>query len=988
VSITPGQDAFNGQFASKMTQGGITLALGGSVVNALATTAAMGGAAAQTGDGRIKALAAATAVMAGAGAAKDLAANGPSIGISLTVGHTESEQHESTASTVHSGSVLAAGNNVVISATGAGKDSNINIVGSDVSAKQNITLLADNQVNLLAAQDADSHYSESTSKSASVGIAAKVSSGATAYGITAGVSAGRGSADGEATTQINSHVAAGETLTIGSGGDTNIKGAVASGAQVVADVKGNLNIESLQDKATFDSKNQSISVNATVGAGASVSGGVNQGKVHNDYASVQEQSGLRAGDGGFQVKVGGNTDLKGAVISSTAAGAASSILDTGTLTSSDIENHATMQASSIGVSGGAMAGGSGGNGGKGAGPGGVDQMNMGQSGVSGGMPGVVATSDSGTSTTRSGIGAGTLLIRDNAGQIAATGQSAADTVTRTNRKVETGTDSSGKIANTFDKNAVQAKLDVTAAFGSAAASAIGDYATKKLNEATDLKLAAANEADPDKKAELIQCSADIESNWNEDGAARVALHTVVGGLGGGLNGAMGAGVTALSTPAIAAQIDKLDVPGEVKIALKLAAGATVGAVVGGETGAAAATNEVANNYLKHKEIVEIIKAREECNGGKGSSTACGEVTRLEALDKQRDATLAACDGNISTSCNGVRQEVRSAYAEIIRKSDAEFGVLAPKPFEYMQEASKTGFQADKTISTADRVKGAGVGLGTAIIDGISGAANGIAIFVKAAAGNEVSRDTLGKTVDGVISLASSPELLGKVLTNATKEQHEKIADGYEKGDGVALGKIAGEVLSNFVGGGAGTVGKASKVTTMLEDLAKVGKDVEKAADAAKAGANSTATFSEVVAAARIRQASMLNEDVGFNISPTAWDAYPTIGRNGTFVSDRQGVMNYFGNIGTKTETTISPVLATQIEKDMGLVPGTLQNGFTVRKITGLLDLQPMSPLSGNPYFLGAGNHLPGGAPEMVINSISTVDNGVVNTVLKVKIGKR
>ncbi|MDN7941283.1 hemagglutinin repeat-containing protein, partial [Burkholderia multivorans] len=38
---------------------------------------------------------------------------------------------------------------------------------------------------------------------------------------------------------------AGNTLTIESGGDTNLKGAVASGRQVIADVGGNLNIESL-----------------------------------------------------------------------------------------------------------------------------------------------------------------------------------------------------------------------------------------------------------------------------------------------------------------------------------------------------------------------------------------------------------------------------------------------------------------------------------------------------------------------------------------------------------------------------------------------------------------------------------------------------------------------------------------------------------------------------------------------------------------------
>nr|WP_254615941.1 hemagglutinin repeat-containing protein [Cupriavidus basilensis] len=37
-----------------------------------------------------------------------------------------------------------------------------------------------------------------------------------------------------------------------------MRGAVASGKQVVADVGGNLNIESLQDTSTFKSRDQSI----------------------------------------------------------------------------------------------------------------------------------------------------------------------------------------------------------------------------------------------------------------------------------------------------------------------------------------------------------------------------------------------------------------------------------------------------------------------------------------------------------------------------------------------------------------------------------------------------------------------------------------------------------------------------------------------------------------------------------------------------------
>jgi hypothetical protein len=98
-------------------------------------------------------------------------------------------------------------------------------------------------------------------------------------------------------------------------------------------------------------------------------------------------------------------------------------------------------------------------------------------------------------------------------------------------------------------------------------------------------------------------------------------------------------------------------------------------------------------------------------------------------------------------------------------------------------------------------------------------------------------------------------------------------------------------------------------------------------------------------------------------------------------------MNYFGNLGGKTEITISPALATQIEKDMGLILGTLQDGFKVRQVTGIRGMQPFSPMEGNQYFQGTGNHLPGGAPEMVINSIPTVDSSVVNTILKVKVGK-
>ncbi|TWB13084.1 RHS repeat-associated protein [Nitrospirillum amazonense] len=143
---------------------------------------------------------------------------------------------------------------------------------------------------------------------------------------------------------------------------------------------------------------------------------------------------------------------------------------------------------------------------------------------------------------------------------------------------------------------------------------------------------------------------------------------------------------------------------------------------------------------------------------------------------------------------------------------------------------------------------------------------------------------------------------------------------------------------------------------------------------------------EQIAAARARQAQMLEDDVGYNISPTAWDQYPTIGRAGTFVTDQEGAMKYFGDVSGKQSITIPRATAVQMEQDMGLNPGSLQDGFKVRQVSGLQDLAPRSPLEGNDYFRGGGNHLPGGAPEMVVNSVPTTDNSYVSTLLNVSVG--
>ncbi|WP_226941573.1 hemagglutinin repeat-containing protein [Janthinobacterium violaceinigrum] len=664
VTIKPGQDNEKGKFEVKTTQDGLTLALGGSVISAIQTLQTMSTAASTAKDGRVTAMAAATAAMAANGAAKEMMKEGPSISISLTAGHSESIQTQNTASTTHSGSVLT-GNNINITALGGGKDSNVNILGSDLNAKNDIRLHADNNVNLLAAQDTESQHSKSSSLSASVGVKAIVSTQGTSFGFTASVSGSKGHEDGDGTTQLNTHVNAGDKLVITSGGDTNIKGAVVSANQVIADIKGNLNLESLQDLAKFDSKSQSISASGTVGIGASFSGSYSQSNMHNDYASVQEQSGIRAGNGGFQIKVGGNTDLKGAVISATEAGKLNSSLTTATLTHSDIANHAISKGSSVGVSGGFSV----------AGKETEENKNLtnvgGKGGTTAGLPSMVALSENATSTTRSGISGGTLLITDDAAQRAATGKGADEAIADVNRDVTTGVDSSGKIGNNFDKAKLQATMDVTAAFAAAAAEKLGTYASEKLEEATALAEEAykLRETDPERSAELTRQSVELTENWKEGGLARVALHTAIGGLAGGTNGALGAGAAALSTDSIAKQLKQLDMPETLRDALTLAAGAAVGAAAGGATGAAAAANEVANNYLKHEEILELGQQEAACDGGKGNADACEKANKLRFTSADRDAELAACTGNNGAKCEELRSLVLGSVMGIVQQRD-------------------------------------------------------------------------------------------------------------------------------------------------------------------------------------------------------------------------------------------------------------------------------------------------------------------------------
>ncbi|MCS0707110.1 hemagglutinin repeat-containing protein [Massilia aurea] len=566
VTVDSGRDNVRDKFEQSTVQDGLTLAVGGSVVGALQTMHAMKDAASQSKDGRVQALAAATAALAAKNTANDIAQNGLNVSVSLTVGHSESHTSKTSGGSGNAGSTLKAGNDIKIVATGGGEASNINIVGSDVTAGGNVKLKADNEVNLIAAQDTESQHTDSSSMSAAAGVGASFGTSGTSIGFTASVSVGKGKEDGKGTTQLNTHVTAGNGLVIDSGGDTNIRGAVATGKQVVAKVGGDLNMESLQDTATFDSKNQSLSASGTVGTGVSVSGSFSDSKLKSDYASVQEQSGIRAGAGGFQVIVDGNTDLKGGVVSSSQEAIANgkNSLSTGTLTASDVANHADYKGHSVGLSGGV--------GSKGdsrdaapntAGVAGNSWKMMQTGGTGMNAPIAMGAGGSASSMTHSGISAGLVSITNGQQQQALTGMSAGQVLAELNRDVSNERDTSGKIENKFDQASIQAGFEVVGALSGQVSTFLADKAratdqarrdAEKADGSADRLIAEANALPEglERSAKLAEADAlrgaavtarveanTIDEQWGAGGTYRQVVTALTAAASGNISGATG-----------------------------------------------------------------------------------------------------------------------------------------------------------------------------------------------------------------------------------------------------------------------------------------------------------------------------------------------------------------------------------------------------------------------------------------------------------------
>ncbi len=616
IVIDSATDTSSQRHTQQQSKSGVTLGLSGSIGDAIngaydQSQALKNG----SGDSRATALhaiaAGGDAAMAGYGAYKmatGAAGQGaPSIGVQVSVGSSHSQSQSSENQATQRGSSVTARGTTSLIATGSNTpgSGNITVAGSSVSGTD-VLLAAKNQIDLQNTTDTDSTRSSNSSSSASVGV----SFGTNGYGISASMSKAHGDANSDAAIQNNSHVTGANSVTIVSGGDTNIIGSNVAGKSVTAAVGGNLNVQSVQD-VTSSAAHQSstgggFSVSTAGGASASFSS--QHGSANSNYAGVGEQAGIQAGSGGFDVTVKGNTDLKGAVIASTADPSKNS-LTTGTLTYSDIENHSTYSADSSGFSAGAGVGTTG----KSLGPGSVSG--------SGGVTPMISQSDSGNenATTRSGVSAGTINITNPAGQT--------QDVANLNRDTS---NSNGTVSKTPDVNEILSQqsdlMNAGQAAGQVVAQGIAAYADAKKKDAQDAANKAKAAGDTTAQA-AYQAEAD---SWAEGGSNRVLMHTAGGallaGLGGGnaLAGAAGAGLSSALAGKLNSLADSVgDGTGSMlagNILSNVLAGAG-GALIGGTSGAFTASNA---------DLYNRSTGNDKGTGGTGS----------EFLDRLGDALLS------------------------------------------------------------------------------------------------------------------------------------------------------------------------------------------------------------------------------------------------------------------------------------------------------------------------------------------------------------
>lgn len=606
VTIDPSQSTSLLVTTSKQSQTGLTLKLTNNVISAVSTAVETAQKVEGTDDSRLQGV---LALSGARSVAEDLTGKnlitgddagkqGSAVQASLSFGSSSASSKSTTETLTNTGSALNAGGAMTVIATGDGSagSGDLSVLGSSLKAGGDVTLAAAGDLLLASARDTRDFEQSNKASGASIGVGITGDEKGLKGGVTLAANASKGSVSQQTTSQVETTVSAGQTLLLKAQGDATLKGATAAGQTVLANIGGDLSLISEQDTDAYRAKTSSVGGSLTVGPSGPTGGSFNlaSSKTSSDYASVTTQTGIAAGAGGFDLVVGGKTDLQGAAISSTAAADRNS-LTTATLSFSDLNNAASYDAKSGGI-------------GLGYGPnGGKLTPNLG-----------VPVSGDAASTTVSSIAQAAIQLTNPNGQtqdLATLDRSAAG--------------QANALKAIFDSKSVADQQQLGQVFAQEAFRAVGDVSEKMIapyKEAAKHQLGVQTEYDaasPEGKialqAKLDAANAAVAAEqatydlWKDGGAAKVALHAAVGasisGLTGGsvAGGALSAGASEAAAPLTAGQTQLVQ---ELASTVIGAAGAAIGGGSATAGGAAALAGQQYNRELHPDELAALNKAKE------------------------------------------------------------------------------------------------------------------------------------------------------------------------------------------------------------------------------------------------------------------------------------------------------------------------------------------------------------------------------------------
>lgn len=448
VTIENGQNTTESKEVQTYSRSGLSISLGGETLDSLQQIYQPIHRAGEVKDHRLQALYGLDAAQSakdvlkqkGYNPVKDKVRLGLHMGISSSSSKADSVVTEKAAVP----SLIQAKGDVLVHA-----EKDIKVQGSAISG-ENVVLDAGRNVEISAAENRMESRNNSRIKSAGVGATIGLTGQQAGLSFDVYGNKGKENEREQRITHTGSHITAEKKAVINSGKDTDIAGSQVGGKQVTIHAGENFRLESLQDSHTYTSASKNAGMSAGYSAGTvSLSGSASRQDIDSQYQSVTEQARVYAGEDGFNIEVGKNTDLKGAVIDSKAE-AGNNVLNTGTLSWSDVKNTAKYKASGMGIG---LA---------------VSSKNgkrLHEDITPSGMPPTV--SDKKRNLTKAAVAQGTIIVRDK--------QTQKQNLDSLNRETAASLKALGEI---FDKTKVKERGEMGALFQRLAHTYIGELTFK------------------------------------------------------------------------------------------------------------------------------------------------------------------------------------------------------------------------------------------------------------------------------------------------------------------------------------------------------------------------------------------------------------------------------------------------------------------------------------------------------------------------------